>query len=108
MGSDSRKRSRSVTEENRAECPFTIKQPYVGSSSGGSSKKSAKRQKRVEGEEEKKLLFQQSHFAPRGKFKTCESLDCHYNVEPRKKWFDMTRYNSFVRKSFLCPCGTRR
>ena len=39
-----------------------------------------------------------SPFAPRGKFKTHQTMDVSYSVEPRKRWLDMTRYNSFVRK----------
>ncbi len=62
-----------------------------------SDKPKLKKQRRDgQAEEERKSQVQHSPFAPTGKFKTNETLDCHYTVEPRKRWADMTRYNSFV------------
>ncbi|KAL7940619.1 hypothetical protein V8C42DRAFT_349358 [Trichoderma barbatum] len=52
-----------VTDQNRADCPFTVT---------------------VVSEPE------------RSKFKTSQSLKLYYAVDPRKQWFDMTRYNSFI------------
>lgn len=62
--------------------------------------KTVKRRKSAaNGEEDtKKPFFQLSPFEPAGKFRTRESMDIHYHLEPRKKWTEMTRYNSFVRK----------
>lgn len=91
-----KKRSRSVAEENRAECPFTVTMTAPPRTDGERPK--TKKQKRDGQEEEKKPQLQISPFAPTGKFKTHETMDCHYSVEPRKRWTDMTRYNSFVRE----------
>ncbi|GAO15947.1 hypothetical protein UVI_02039680 [Ustilaginoidea virens] len=44
----------------------------------------------------KKELVQMSPFEPRGKFKSNQSMNLSYAIEPRKRWLDMTRYNSFV------------
>lgn len=100
MGSKSRKRSRSVVEENRAECPFvvTMAAPPRGDKDSRPKTKKQKRDGPGAPEEEKKSQIQISPFAPAGKFKTHETMDCHYSVEPRKRWTDMTRYNSFVRE----------
>lgn len=91
----SRKRSRSVVEENRAECPFTVTYP---SARAEQEKPKTKKRKRDGSDEEKKPQFQISPFSPTGGFKTHETMDLHYTVEPRKRWQDMTRYNSFVRE----------
>ncbi|KAK4116476.1 hypothetical protein N656DRAFT_794782 [Canariomyces notabilis] len=90
-----RKRPRTEAEDNRAECPFTIK--IVDPREKDQKKK--KRRRTENGEEEdpgQKVNLQMSPFAPCGKFKTHETMDLHYQVDPAKKWTDMTRYNSFV------------
>ncbi|KJZ76597.1 hypothetical protein HIM_03933 [Hirsutella minnesotensis 3608] len=92
MSSKSRKRSRAVTDENRADCPFTVTMVATPSY----EKHLPKRRKRDGPDEDKKELVQQSPFDPRGKFKTHQTMDLAYTVEPRKRWLDMTRYNSFV------------
>jgi hypothetical protein len=92
-----RKRPRVETEDNRAECPFSIK--IVDPKDKEQKKK--KRRRTDNGEDDDantKVNLQMSPFAPSGKFKTHETMDLHYQVEPAKKWTDMTRYNSFVRK----------
>jgi hypothetical protein len=97
-----RKRPRPESEENRAECPFSIK--LIDPRDKERDNKKIKKRRRTEnggGEEEDialKVNLQLSPFAPAGKFKTFETMDVHYQVEPAKKWTDMTRYNSFVRK----------
>src|SRR5690348_108632 len=91
------KRLRLDTDESRAECPFAVH--LVDPRDKG--QKGRKRRKKGEGEEDdgrKKILQQLSPFSPSGKLKTFETMDVHYMVEPAKKWSDMTRYNSFVRK----------
>ncbi|KAL2020739.1 hypothetical protein VTK56DRAFT_8039 [Thermocarpiscus australiensis] len=90
-----RKRPRAEPEDNRAECPFTIK--IVDPKDKEQKKK--KRQRTENGEEEdpgQRVTLQMSPFAPSGKFKTYETMDLYYQVDPPKKWTDMTRYNSFV------------
>lgn len=98
MGSASRKRARSVADENRAECPFKVtivtNPPRIDR-----DRPKAKKQKRDETDDDKKVQIQISPFEPVGKFKTHETMDLHYTVEPSAQWFDMTRYNSFVCKS---------
>lgn len=92
-----RKRPRAEPEDNRAECPFTIR--IVDPKEKEQKKK--KRRRTENGDEEdasQKINLQMSPFAPSGKFKTFETMDLHYQVDPAKKWTDMTRYNSFVRK----------
>lgn len=93
-----RKRPRTeLAEESRAECPFAarIVDPKE------KEQKAKKRRKQIDagGSEEdvtKKVLEQLSPFAPSGKFKSHETMDYHYAVEPAKRWSEMTRYNSFV------------
>lgn len=93
--SASKKRPRE--DESRAECPFTVR--IVDPKE--KEQKAKKRRKQIDagGAEEdpvKKVLEQLSPFAPTGKFKSHETMDYHYAVEPTKKWSEMTRYNSFV------------
>ncbi|GJN72996.1 ebs-bah-phd domain-containing protein [Purpureocillium lilacinum] len=96
MSSKSRKRSRAVTDENRADCPFAV--TLVTTPSYEERDHVAKKRKRdgTEDDRSSKELIQVSPFAPRGKFKTHQTMDVSYSVEPRKRWLDMTRYNSFV------------
>jgi len=92
-----RKRPRAEPEDNRAECPFTIK--IVDPKDKEQKKK--KRRRTENGDEEdtaQRINLQMSPFAPSGKFKTHETMDLFYQVDPPKRWTDMTRYNSFVRK----------
>jgi hypothetical protein len=102
MSSKSRKRSRVVTDENRADCPFTV--TMVTAPSSEERDHISKKRKR-DGDEDgpgpnnvKKELVQISPFQPRGKFKSNQSMNLAYTIEPRKRWQDMTRYNSFVCK----------
>lgn len=101
MSSKSRKRSRAVADENRADCPFTV--TMVATPSCEERDYAAKRRRRDAADDDRKELIQPSPFAPRGKFKTHQNMDLAYNVEPRKRWLDMTRYNSFVRTSAPPP-----
>ncbi|KAL2260131.1 hypothetical protein VTK26DRAFT_5958 [Humicola hyalothermophila] len=90
-----RKRPRTEPEDNRAECPFSIK--VVDPKDKEQKKK--KRRRTENGEEDDvnpRINVQLSPFAPSGKFKTHETMDIYYQVDPGKKWTDMTRYNSFV------------
>ncbi|PHH87753.1 hypothetical protein CDD83_8452 [Cordyceps sp. RAO-2017] len=92
MSSKSRKRSRAIADENRADCPFSVTMVATPSHDDHASKK----RKRDGPDDDKKELVQPSPFAPRGNFKTHKTMDLAYTVEPRKRWLDMTRYNSFV------------
>ena len=90
-----RKRARMEPDENRAECPFSV--TYVNPAD--KEKKHPKRRRQTPDDDENKKAFQQlSPFTPTGKFKTHETMDLHYKVDPHKAWIEMTRYNSFVRK----------
>lgn len=89
-----RKRPRTETEESRAECPFSIR--LVDPREKERKKKKPRRDIEDGDEGDKKVLIQMSPFSPSGKFKTYETMDIHYAVEPAKRWSEMTRYNSFV------------
>ncbi|KAK3941494.1 hypothetical protein QBC46DRAFT_99875 [Diplogelasinospora grovesii] len=95
MASSARKRPRPESEDNRAECPFSIK--IVDPKE---KKHKDKKRRRTEGgggdDDDTKFHVQLSPFAPSGKFKSHETMDLHYQVDPSKKWTEMTRYNSFV------------
>ncbi|EGU77768.1 hypothetical protein FOPG_19158 [Fusarium oxysporum f. sp. conglutinans race 2 54008] len=93
-----RKRSRSVGEENRAECPFTISYATSPSAAQQECHKNKKR-KRDGQDDDKRVQIQVSPFSPTGSFKTHDTMDLYYTVEPGKRWRDMTRYNSFVLNS---------
>jgi hypothetical protein len=91
-----RKRPRAEPEDNRAECPFTIK---IVDPKDKEQKKKKRRRTDNGGDEEdtaQRINLQMSPFAPCGKFKTHETMDLYYQVDPSKRWTDMTRYNSFV------------
>ncbi|KAL7940076.1 hypothetical protein V8C42DRAFT_364396 [Trichoderma barbatum] len=86
-----------VTDENRADCPFTVtvvSEPERSERDGPKSKK--RKHDKSEEDTNKKVQTQNAVFHPEGKFKTSQSLKLYYAVDPRKQWFDMTRYNSFV------------
>lgn len=80
-------------QDNKAECPFAA---FVVTDKER-SQKNKKRRKTAGGDDEPKILLQGSPFSPSGAFKTHETMDVHYKVEPSRRWTDMTRYNSFVR-----------
>ena len=94
MPGSARKRPRPEVEENRADCPFTV------TIESEFNKKAPKRRKSGKDAPEppRKIYRQLSPFSPIGRFKTHETLDIDYAVEPSAKWQEMTRYNSFVRK----------
>ncbi|EFW99557.1 hypothetical protein CMQ_7925 [Grosmannia clavigera kw1407] len=102
--STSTKRPRQDTEDNRAECPFTIR--LVDPKEKELKVKSKKRRKRghnssasgnhEDDDSSKKVLQQCAPFAPKGSFETFPTMDVHYVVEPARQWAEMTRYNSFV------------
>ncbi|KAF3762359.1 hypothetical protein M406DRAFT_294033 [Cryphonectria parasitica EP155] len=89
-----RKRPRdNIDEASRAECPFSIR--HVDPRERELKKKRRRRDDEPDGDNPK-IPVQMSPFAPTGKFKTHETMDIHYAVEPSKRWSEMTRYNSFV------------
>ncbi|EXK26396.1 hypothetical protein FOMG_17010 [Fusarium oxysporum f. sp. melonis 26406] len=90
-----RKRSRSVGEENRAYCPFTISYA-TGLSPAAQERHKNKKRKRDGQDDDKRVQIQISPFSPTGSFETHDTMDLYYTVEPGKRWQDMTRYNSFV------------
>ncbi len=110
----SRKRPRAADDSGsgpRAECPYTAKLFFR------KEQKGKKRRKGPVWAEEKgnyrKIMPQLSPFAPTGKFKTHETMDTRYYLvdaterefgereyvdqKAAESWFNMTRYNSFVR-----------
>ncbi|KND90275.1 hypothetical protein TOPH_05085 [Tolypocladium ophioglossoides CBS 100239] len=98
MSSKSRKRSRTVADENRADCPFTVTMVSTPSyeERGDHAAKKRKRDSHAGPDDDRKELVQPSPFDPKGRFKTHQTMALAYTVEPRKRWLDMTRYNSFV------------
>lgn len=100
MSSSSRKRPRQEPtpddESHKAECPFSVR--VVDPKEKEQKKKKRRRTDADEEEISPKMSLQMSPFTPSGKFKTHETMDLYYQVEPAKKWAEMTRYNSFVRK----------
>ncbi|KAL6790227.1 hypothetical protein GGI42DRAFT_219551 [Trichoderma sp. SZMC 28013] len=86
-----------VTDENRADCPFTVTVVSELERSERDGPKSKKRKHdKSEEDTNKKVQTQNAVFHPEGKFKTSRSLKLYYAVDPLKQWLDMTRYNSFV------------
>ncbi|KAG6188468.1 hypothetical protein E4U27_007187 [Claviceps purpurea] len=100
MSPKSRKRSRPISEENRADCPFSITTvaAHNHENRGHTSKKRERdgHEHGTAAKSSKKELVQVSPFEPKGKFKSSQSMNLVYTVEPQKQWLDMTRYNSFV------------
>lgn len=93
------KRSRNDTDESYAKCPFAIK--LVDPKKEEQKRKKRRKQaENVEDDEIKENPARLSPFAPTGKFNKYDTMDVHYQVEPAKKWADMTPYNSFI-----CKCG---
>ena len=94
-----RKRPKAEPEDDQAEPPFTIK--VVDPKDQKQKKKRRRNENGEEDDTTRKINLQIFPFAPCGKFKTHETMDLSYQVESAKKWTDMTRYNSFVRKQSL-------
>ncbi|KAK2469079.1 hypothetical protein H9L39_19347 [Fusarium oxysporum f. sp. albedinis] len=90
-----RKRSLSVGEDNCAKCPFTIS--YETGDSPAQQKWPKNKRRKYDGQDENNQAQSQiSPFKPMGSFKTHESMDLKYTVEPRERWQKMSRYNSFI------------
>ncbi|KAG7413236.1 Chromatin remodeling protein SHL [Fusarium oxysporum f. sp. raphani] len=90
-----RKRSLSVGEDNCAEFPFTVS--YKTGDSPAHQKGHKNKTRKYDGQDENNRAQSQiSPFNPKGSFKTYESMDLKYTVEPEKRWRNMTRYNSFI------------
>ncbi|KAG5924955.1 hypothetical protein E4U61_004858 [Claviceps capensis] len=104
MSPKSRKRSRPISEENRADCPFSITTVAAPNHENrGHISKKRERDGHTHGtaaKSSKKELVQVSPFEPKGKFKSSQSMNLVYTVEPQKQWLEMTRYNSFVLNGF--------
>lgn len=97
-----RKRTREVDEASRAECPFSVR--LIDPKDRDQKKKRRRRNEEDGDDSHSKIPVQMSPFAPSGKFKSFETMDIHYVVEPSKRWSEMTRYNSFVRMLLPFPC----
>ncbi|CAJ2500905.1 Uu.00g037580.m01.CDS01 [Anthostomella pinea] len=93
----SRKRARPDVEESQAECPFVVTHPDPNEKD---KKAKRRRQESVDSQQQSqppKILLQASPFSPLGKFKDANNtMDRHYQVQPYRRWMEMTRYNSFV------------
>lgn len=109
MSSSARKRPRAEVEENKAECPFSI--TYAEPDTKAQKKSKKRRKQEPDEDDAKKSSKQLSPFSPSGDFNgksANDVLDLEYNVVPQKKWLEMTRYNSFVRKfPPFAPCDGR-
>ncbi|KAH6874530.1 hypothetical protein B0T10DRAFT_204847 [Thelonectria olida] len=81
-------RSHAINQDN---CPFTATISASPTYEGRDTKV------KCDGlDDDRKEFVQQSPFEPKGKFKTHQTMDVFYTVEPCKEWLDMTRYRSFV------------
>ncbi len=107
MVSKSRKRSHTIIEDERADCPFelhisSLPVARIEKNEKPSKNKSKliKKNKNVNISEEAKL-FQPPLFEPTGKFRSDATLGVYYYVEPGKDWTSITRYHSFIRKSLI-------
>ncbi|OAA59525.1 Bromo adjacent region [Akanthomyces lecanii RCEF 1005] len=97
-----RKRSRTIIEDERADCPFEL---HISSfpvariekneKPSRNKSKPVKKNKNVNTSEEM-TLFQPTLFEPTGKFRSEARMGVYYHVEPRKAWTSMTRYHSFI------------
>ncbi|KAK4077270.1 hypothetical protein Purlil1_12394 [Purpureocillium lilacinum] len=92
MTTRGKRRLRGLQEKDRAHCPFTV----TGLSAPSESQERTRKRKRDDLAHDQRQLLQTSPFKPKGTFATHETMDVAYDVEPRKKWFDMTRYKSFI------------
>ena len=92
MSTRAKRRLRGLQEKDRAHCPFTV----TGLSAPSESQERTKKRKRDDLGHDQGHLLQSSPFKPKGAFATHETMDVAYDIEPRKKWFDMTRYKSFI------------
>ncbi|KAJ6439223.1 ebs-bah-phd domain-containing protein [Purpureocillium lavendulum] len=76
--------------------PFRSKQMWVTNRPTYEEQdRDAKKRKRDEPVHNQEQSLQESPFAPKGKFKTHQSMNVIYDIEPRKAWYGMTRFNSF-------------
>jgi hypothetical protein len=97
-----RKRSLSVGEDNCAKCPFAIS--YETGHSPAQQKRPKNKKRKYDGQDENNWAQSQiSPFKPMGSFKTHQSMDLKYTVEPRERWQKMSRYNSFIREYPMRP-----
>lgn len=100
-----RKRPRDLDETSKAECPFNVR--IVDPKEREQKKKKRRRDAEEPEDGVPKIPVQLSPFAPTGKFKTHDNMDLHYQVEPTKRWQEMTRYNSFVCMCRVAPTVTK-
>ena len=90
-------------QDNKADCPFSA---YVVADKE-KEQKHKKRRKTTGGGGDEDPKLQASPFSPSGTFKTHDTMDVYYRVEPSAKWTEMTRYNSFVCTLGLSLLSTR-
>ena len=100
MSSKAKKRPRADADDSRADCPFSI--TMISAPSNDDRDQTAKKRKR-NGDDDtssatpaKREFIQVSPFVPKGKFKSNQSMNLAYTLDPQKRWLEMTRYNSFV------------
>jgi hypothetical protein len=92
MGSKLR-RCRRAASKDRAWCPFKVARVSAPHDEDP-------KQQIQEYASEREELMQQSPFYPEGSFNTRKTMNLSYLVEPCKRWRNMTRYKSFIRKCF--------
>ncbi|KAJ4146826.1 hypothetical protein LMH87_001385 [Akanthomyces muscarius] len=102
MVSKTRKRSRTIVEGERADCPFQLHNSSfpaarikTNEKPSKNKTKPGKKNKNVNTSEEVTLL-QSSLFEPTGKFRPDTTMGVYYHIEPGKDWTSMTRYHSFI------------
>ncbi|OAQ58987.2 BAH domain-containing protein [Pochonia chlamydosporia 170] len=91
------RRRRAKNHENTADCPFKVTRVLVPPDE---KLHYATTQGRVDSRGRLERL-QQSPFDPPGAFKSHRTMNLSYSIAPHKPWYEMRRYNSFVRVKFL-------
>ncbi|OAA63225.1 ebs-bah-phd domain-containing protein [Akanthomyces lecanii RCEF 1005] len=93
MGKKARKFSGAAEEKKYAYCPFKISK-LVEAPDDAPTHHAGIELQTIQGR------IQISPFSPQGRFRTVQSMNLSYFVQPRKAWFSMTRYNSAVLNGF--------
>lgn len=94
-----KKSIREVKGKKHADCPFSVTTVGRLGDDDNGERENSKKRKRGDSSKLESPSIQKSPFLPKGQFKTCKTLDTTYFVRPAKKWYDMSRYSSFI-----CKC----
>lgn len=88
-----------LSSENGVDCPFKVTMELEAPLDGSSG---MPRLDISEDGIERRVMKQICPFKPAGHFKTRDSLEVYYSIEPQEKWFHMKRYGSFIRQYQCC------